>query len=258
MSTGKVHYERLGQHAALLEIDNPPTNTIGRAMRDALLDRLMSIENDTALRAVILTGQGTAFCGGDDLREERRSDGGDAQRMDNLANFGRLLDTVEGFRVPVVAAINGWCVGGGLELSLCCDIRIASTKARFVCAGVNVGLTASGYRLPRLIGVGPAKHMLLTGLPNDAETAYRFGLVTALYSPDELVPAARALAERIVSRAPLSVEATKRIAGQAPDLNPAEAGQLQLRELIPLVRSADHAEAVAAFLEKREPQFTRA
>ncbi|HEY8768638.1 MAG TPA: enoyl-CoA hydratase/isomerase family protein [Dehalococcoidia bacterium] len=257
MSTGKLHYERLGQHVVLLEIDNPPTNTIGRAMRDALLDRLTSIENDVTLGAVILTGRGSAFCGGDDLREERHSDGGEAQRMDNLANFGRLLNTVECFRVPVIAAINGWCVGGGFELSLCCDIRIASTKARFVCAGVNVGLTASGYRLPRLIGVGPAKHMLLTGLPNDAEAAHRFGLVTALHAPDELLPAARTLAERIASRAPLSVEATKRIAGQAPDLNPAEAGQVQLRELIPLVRSADHAEAVAAFLEKRDPLFTR-
>ncbi len=257
MSTGEVHFQQLGQHVALLEIDNPPTNTIGRAMRDALLDRLKSIESDTALRAVILTGRGTAFCGGDDLREERHSDGGETQRIDNLANFGRLLNIIESFRVPVIAAINGWCVGGGFELSLCCDIRIASTEARFVCAGVNVGLTASGYRLPRLIGVGPAKHMLLTGLPNDAETAYRFGLVTALHSPDELSPAAKALAERIVSRAPLSVEATKRIAAQAPDLNPAEAGQVQLRELIPLVRSADHGEAVAAFLEKREPLFTR-
>lgn len=256
MSTGEVHYERLGG-TAFLEIDNPPANTLGRAMRDELLDRLTAIENDTALRVVILTGRGTAFCGGDDLREERHSAGGETQRMDNLANFGRLLNTIECFRVPVIAAINGWCVGGGFELSLCCDIRIASTEARFVCAGVNVGLTASGYRLPRLIGVGPAKHMLFTGLPNDAETAYRFGLVTALHSPGELVPAARALAERVASRAPLSVEATKRIAGRALDLNPGEAGQVQLQELIPLVRSADHAEAVAAFLEKREPLFTR-
>jgi enoyl-CoA hydratase len=257
MTTGKVNYQRLGQHAALLEIDNPPTNTIGRAMRDALLDHLTAIENDTNIRAVILTGRGTAFCGGDDLREERNSDGGETRRIDNLANFGRLLNVIERFRVPVIATINGWCVGGGFELSLCCDIRIASTNARFVCAGVNVGLTASGYRLPRLIGVGPAKHMLLTGLPNDAETAYRLGLVTALHAPDELGPAARALAERIASRAPLSVEATKRIAGQAPDLTPSEAGQMLLGELIPLVRSADHAEAVAAFLEKREPMFTR-
>jgi len=161
------------------------------------------------------------------------------------------------FRVPVIGAINGWCVGGGFELALCCDIRIASTEAQFVCAGVNVGLTASTYRLPRLIGIGPAKQMLLTGLETDAETAYRFGLVTALHKPDHLMAAAIALAERISSRAPLSVEATKRLAGQALNLTPADGMAALAKELIPLSRSQDHAEAVSAFLEKRQPLFKR-
>jgi len=253
MSSGTVHFERLGDHVALLRIDNPPANAIGRAMRDQLLERLAEIDGDESFRAVILTGRDKVFCGGDDLREERGQEG----RADNFVNFGRLLDTVEGFRVPVIAAINGWCVGGGFELALCCDIRIASTAAQFVCAGVNVGLTASGYRLPRLIGIGPAKQMLLTGLETDAEKAYHFGLVTAVYKPDGLMPAAKSLAERIASRAPLSVEATKRLATQALELAPADAMAAMAKELIRLVKSEDHAEAVSAFLEKRPPIFKR-
>lgn len=253
MSPGTVHFERPAEHVALLRIDNLPANAIGRAMRDQLLEKLAEIDADESFRVVILTGRDNVFCGGDDLREEQGPEG----RAENFRNFGRLLDTVEGFRVPVIGAINGWCVGGGFELALCCDIRIASTGAQFVCAGVNVGLTASGYRLPRLIGMAPAKQMLLTGLDTGAETAYHFGLVTALHEPDSLMGAAQALAERIASRAPLSVEATKRLASHALDLKPADGMAALAKELIPLSRTEDHVEAVCAFLEKRPPLFRR-
>src|SRR6185312_16687353 len=132
-----------------------------------------------------------------------------------------------------------------------------STEAQFVCAGVNVGLIASAYRLPRLIGVSRAKAMLLTGLPQDAETAERYGLVTGLFAPDDLRPAAIALAERIASRAPLSVEATKRVATRAPDLSPDAAAAMQAPEIEVLRASADHRAALEAFRERREPVFTR-
>jgi enoyl-CoA hydratase/carnithine racemase len=116
---------------------------------------------------------------------------------------------------------------------------------------------ASAYRLPRLIGVARAKHMLLTGSPHDAATAERFGLVTAVHSPQTLMAEALALGERIASRAPLSVEATKRTAALAPDLSPEEAAKVNARELSVLGRSADHKEALAAFIAKREPVFKR-
>jgi len=176
---------------------------------------------------------------------------------EDLAGFGRLLDRLEATRVPLTAAITGWCVGGGFELACCCDIRIASTEAKFVCAGVNVGLMASTYRLPRLIGVGRAKAMLLTGLPHDAETAERYGLTTGTYAPDDLMTWAHRLAERIASRAPLSVEATKRTATRAVDLSPEDANRMLGAELRVLRKSNDHKAAVAAFRERKDPEFTR-
>jgi enoyl-CoA hydratase/carnithine racemase len=242
-------------HVALLEIDNPPMNALGRAARAALLARLDEIDADATIRAVVLTGRGRAFCGGDDLKEQAEAQ--KTKSSAHLGEFGRVLERIETYRLPVIAAINGWCLGGGLELASVCDIRIASSEAKFVCSGVNVGLMASAYRLPRLIGVARAKHMLLTGSPHDAATAERFGLVTAVHSPETLMKEALALAERIASRAPLSVEATKRAAALAPDLSPEEAAKVNAKELSVLGRSADHKEALAAFIAKREPAFRR-
>jgi enoyl-CoA hydratase/carnithine racemase len=248
--TGTVHVQPIGRHVVRLEIDNPPMNPLGATMRAAFLKALDQVEADDALRCLIVTGRGRAFCAGDDLKDTR-------PEGEDLAGWGRLLDRLEASRVPVIGAINGWCLGGGFELSLACDIRIASTEARFVCAGVNMGLMASAYRLPRLIGVSRAKAMLLTGLPHDAETAERFGVVTALHAPHDLGDAAVALAERIASRAPLSIEATKRIATVAGDLSPEVAAPVQAKEIAVLRRSNDHREAVMAFREKRDPTFTR-
>jgi enoyl-CoA hydratase len=254
--SGTIHVGREGQHVVVLTIDNPPRNVFGAAMRARMRELLSELEGDLSVRAVVVTGRGKAFCSGDNLREELEAVAGGGPGA-NLLDFGLLLDQIEVFRAPVIAAVNGWCVGGGLELALCCDVRLASTEAKFVCAGVNVGLMASVYRLPRLIGVGRAKHMLLTGSPFEVEAAERFGLVTGVSSPVELLPAALALAERIASRAPLSVEATKRVAGAAPDLSPNEALEAQARELGALVQSEDHPTAVAALLEKRTPEFKR-
>jgi enoyl-CoA hydratase/carnithine racemase len=256
MVDATIHLSRIGTHAALLEIDNPPANALGSALRRQLLEKLDTLQADFSLRALVLTGRGRAFCSGDDLKEQEAAQAqGPTARKALLAEFAQAIERVENFRSPVIAAVNGWCMGGGLELALACDIRVASTEAKFVCAGVNIGLMASAYRLPRTIGIARAKHMLLTGLPHDAGTAERFGLVTAVHRPDELMAAANALAERIASRAPLSVEATKRIAGKA--LPQADIAEAMRKEMDVLVKSADHAEALAAFREKREPKFGR-
>jgi len=253
-----IQLTRLGTNAALIEIDNPPANALGKAAREAFHTHLDGLEKDGDVRALVITGHGRAFCSGDDLKEQEAAQvHGLEARKAQLGEFAGLLDRIEALRIPTIAAVNGFCLGGGLELALCCDIRVASTGASFVCAGVNVGLMASAFRLPRLIGVARAKHMLLTGLPHDAETAERFGLVTAIYEPDILLAEAETLAERIATRAPLSVEATKRTLAKAPDLSPEDATKAVSAELEILVASADHAEALAAFREKRVPVFKR-
>ena len=247
--SGTIHLEHPSPHVCVLTLDNPPMNPLGGAMRETFLNVLDQVGAATDLRALVVIGEGRAFCTGADLTSIAGED---------LSTFGRLLDRIEASRIPVIAAVNGWCAGGGVELALCCDIRIASPDARFICAGVNMGMIASAYRLPRLIGPGPAKAMLLTGSPHDAETALRFGLVTDVHPASELKAAAIALADRIASRAPLSVEATKRVASRAIDLSPAEAARLTNTEIKALRTSADHKEAIAAFRERREPVFRRA
>ncbi|HTX49302.1 MAG TPA: enoyl-CoA hydratase/isomerase family protein [Caulobacteraceae bacterium] len=237
----------------LLVLDNPPANAMSADMLAAMAEALAAGDENTDLRAVVLTAEGPSFCSGADLKAAHRNGGFDA-----AASFGRVLDQLAASRAPAIAAINGHCVGGGLELAACCDLRIASTEARFVAAGVNVGLMASAWRLPRLIGPARAKAMLLTGSPIDAARAERWGLVTSLHAPGELRDAALALARRIASRAPLSVEATKRMADQAALLSPEAWREAAGREMAHLLASRDHKEALAAFAGKREPAFRRA
>jgi enoyl-CoA hydratase len=252
--SGEIRASRESDGIARIVIDNPPRNALGTALRERFVSELDAMEADTTVRCLIITGVGSAFCSGDDLREAATR-GETAQ--DSLRQFGRLLTKIEAFRCPVIAAVNGHAVGGGLELALCCDIRLASPAARFVAAGVNVGLMASVYRLPRLIGVARAKRMLLTGLPVTAIAAEQWGLVTDLVTAETLDQDALALAQRIASRAPLSVEAAKRQSSRALDHTAEQAQAAARGELDLLSKSADHREGLAAFAERRDPKFTR-
>jgi enoyl-CoA hydratase/carnithine racemase len=254
--SGTVHVERVGRHILTAELDNPPRNTLQAGMVARLHEAVLEAEADGETRVLVITGRGPAFCAGANLRDEHAATEGRAPAEFQTGIRG-LFQSLDATRLPVVGLINGWCVGGGLELALYLDIRIASLQAKFVCAGVNVGLIASAYRLPRLVGVAAAKAMLLTGSPFDAEAALRFNLVTEVHPPEALRAAGLALAERIASRAPLSVEASKRIADMALDL-PREEGDRALgREAKVLAQSEDHKAALAAFLAKTEPVFTR-
>jgi enoyl-CoA hydratase len=253
--SGALRIVRPSAHVLVATLDHPPANTLDAALRRALLGLLEEVERDLDLRCVVLTGAGKNFCAGADLREEEAVRPEDAGRF--FGEFGRILAGLGTLRVPVIAAIQGPCLGGGLELALSCDLRIASTAARFTASGVNVGLVASFHSLVRLLGSGRAAHLLLTGSAIDADMAERWGVVSALHAPGDLADEALALAARIASRAPLAVEANKRAVRQAPDLDADAAFKLQGRLALELARTHDHKEALRAFLGKRPPRFER-
>lgn len=250
-----LHKSKIESTIVLLEIDNPPANSLSKRTKVQLVTALDEIRKDPQVRVVIITGRGEKFCSGDDLKEAVQNASKEGGILNNLKEFGPIMDSIESLPIPVIAAINGWCIGGGLELALCCDIRMAAHRAKFITAGVNVGLTASAYRLPRLIGIGRAKRMLLTGQVIDAQQAKEFGLVSDLMEAEELLPAALELAKVIANKAPLAIRATKRIANVALDLSEEEGIELQANEIKKLALSRDHQEALAAFTGKRTPIF---
>lgn len=251
-----IHQTYISEHVLLLELDNPPANTLSKVMKQQFITLLEKLEQNTTLRAVIITGRGTKFCSGDDLKEAAQNAVKAGGIIDNLKKFSAVIDRFEALRIPTIAAINGWCIGGGLELALCCDIRVAVPNAKFISAGVNVGLTASAYRLPRLIGVGRAKRLLLTGMSIDANKAEQFGLITDIFEPENLIPKTIELAQLIATKAPLAIKATKRIANVALDWSPQEGYIIQQKELETLSKSEDHKTALKAFLAKEKPNFT--
>lgn len=239
-----IHTSRPEPQIVLIELDVAPANVLAMAERGRLLEAFDVVEADPSVRAVVLAGRNGAFCTGDDLAESLTRDV-EAQTA-AILHFLAMCDRVAGCRVPVIAAIDGWCIGGGLELALAADIRLCSDRVHFACSAVRMGLTASAERLVKLVGESRAKPHLLTGAPFDARRALADGIVADVLSPAALLPEALSMAQVIASRAPLAVAATKRVAS----------GVSTTRDEIPaLAASADHAEARAAFIDKRGAVF---
>lgn len=232
-------------------------NAINMATRGGLAEAWASVARDEAVRAVVLTGAGErAFCAGVDLKEAQPSQGpaGDAFGIDAPKPVTAGMDMDK----PIIAAINGVALGGGFELALACDIRIASETARFGLTEVKVGsMPGAGgtQRLVRTIGRSAAMTMLLTGRIVDAAEAFRTGIVSGLHTPDTLLEAAQALAAEIAACAPLSVAATKRVV-RAGDGLPLEAALQVERLAFGLIRqSEDRREGREAFKARRKPVF---
>jgi enoyl-CoA hydratase len=204
-------------------IDNPPMNVLSDVNRRGILAALDEFHGAGA-RAVVITGHGDrAFCGGADLKEEERL------TPDIVEDFQRrgaeVNRALRQFEHPVIAAINGWTMGGGLVLALWCDIRIGSTRAKLGAVGVKVGLMASNVQLARLFPEGRARDMLLTGRAVEAEEALRFGLLSAVVPPDALMAEAAAWARMIAARPADTVARAKRALNVA--LEPARAAVME-------------------------------
>ena len=246
---------------ALVTLNRPDRmNTLGGSMKADLRAVFGErVRDDPTVRAVVLTGQGErAFCAGADIKERA------ATRLP-LADYHlkqrethdlfRMIETVE---KPVIAAINGVALGGGLELALCADIRIASSTARLGLPEARIGaLPAAGgtQRLPRLVGAGWARQLMFTCDSIDAEHALRIGLVTEVTEPARLMDTALAMAARIAANAPLSLRFIKQAIDRGLQVG-IEAGlEYERYAAAIVVSSEDRMEGMRAFIEKRKPEF---
>ncbi len=251
-----VTLEREGA-VAVVTIDHPPANALSRLVVDGLLRALDAAVADAAVRALVLTGAGDRFfVAGADIREFQAS----SEATRSWIAAGQALTLRMGrARLPIVAAINGFALGGGLELAMACDIRVAAAGVRMGQPEVNLGLIpgwGGTQRLPRLIGRGPALALLLTGEPVDAARALELGLVHEVAPAESVRDRARAWAERLAAQAPVAVAAIKLAVAEGLDRPLEEGLAAELDGFMTTFGSADAHEGVAAFLGKRRAQWS--
>jgi enoyl-CoA hydratase/carnithine racemase len=253
-------------HIALITLNRPDTRNAlsGEDMFAAFESLVDNLNADLSVRAAVLTGAGTAFCSGGNVAEMRDRTGmfaGPPEEITERYRQGiqRIPRALARLQVPLIAAVNGPAIGAGNDLACMCDLRIASTTARFAESFVKVGIIPGDggcWLLPRVVGHAKAAELALTGDTIDAAEAQRIGLVSRVVAPDELLPEALQLAGRIAANPPQVLRWTKQLLQQARTgtLDEALDAAGQLQGLAH--HTADHAEAVAAFFEKRTPVFS--
>jgi enoyl-CoA hydratase len=254
-------------HNLLVEIsENIATVTVNRpkalnALNEETLKELLccfqGLETDAEVKVVILTGAGEkAFVAGADIAFMKEM-GAVAAR--DFALLGqKVMNGIEQLTKPVIAAVNGFALGGGCELALACDIRLASDNARFGQPEVNLGVIpgfAGTQRLPRLIGKGRAKEILFTGDMVAAEEAFRLGLVNRVTAAEELLPAARKLAQKIAGKGAVAIALCKDAVNNGLEMESDKACRYEADQFALCFATADQKEGMAAFLEKRPANF---
>jgi enoyl-CoA hydratase/carnithine racemase len=249
-------------HLATLTLNRPERmNTISQPMLSALSRELLACEEDPAVRAIVITGAGRGFCAGLDLQDAATDEGiekgGFAMGAHlDLRNFPP--NVLHHMDTPTICAVNGGAAGFGLDLALCCDIRVAGRSAKLAAAFTRRGVVPESggtWLLPRLIGWARASEIVFTGRTLGAEESLELGLVNRVVEDDALLETTYALADEIAASAPLAVQAAKRMmrAGLSEGFD-ANVERVYLQVLL-LLRSRDFKEGFTAFLEKREPKF---
>ena len=252
----------LDASVAVVTIDHPPVNALSAPLLEELEAEVDRLDGDDAVRAIVLVGAGErAFVAGADISEfpSQRESAPEAQESGSARGIQKLGHRMDAARTPFVAAIQGFCLGGGLEVAMCCDIRVASEDAQLGQPEIKLGLIPGGggtQRLPRLVGIGRAMLLNLTGDFIDARTAYEWGLVEKVVPREELRETALGIARTIAARSPVSVGILRELTRTTRDLPLEEGLRREADGFRRCLESEDGAEGVAAFLEKREPNFT--
>jgi 2-(1,2-epoxy-1,2-dihydrophenyl)acetyl-CoA isomerase len=236
-------------------------NALGRDMREQIVAALERVEADEAVRVVMITGAGRAFCSGGDVKEmsERKAAGAPSRReTEPVPMRDRILLRLQALPKPVIAAVNGVAAGAGMNLALGCDLRIASDKASFGQAFIKRGLHpdwGATYFLPRLVGMAKALELIWTGDMVPAQEALRLGLVNRVVPHAEFAAEAREWAERLAEGPPIAMRLAKRgvYRNQGADLASALEYETYAQQIV--WNSEDSAEGIRAFMEKRPPEF---
>jgi 2-(1,2-epoxy-1,2-dihydrophenyl)acetyl-CoA isomerase len=244
---------------ATITLDRPDAlNALTVPVKLALRDALGSLAGNRSVRAVILTGAGRAFCAGQDLAEREQPDAAPLE-VEVRERYNPIIRALRSMGQPVIAAVNGVAAGAGASLAFACDLRIAAEEARFVLAFGRIGLvpdSGATWFLPRIVGPAKAAELALVGDAVDATEALRIGLVSRVVPGEQLMAEARSIAGRLADGAPLALSLTKEALHRSLtiDLDQALEGEAKLQGIAGA--SADHAEGLAAFREKRAPRFT--
>ncbi len=256
------HYKNLKtekeNNIGLIVINRPDKlNALNQETVKELLDAFASFQSDDEVKAVLLTGSGEkAFVAGADIKELSELDRSSGKKY--VLEGQRLMSLIENFKKPVIAAINGFALGGGTELSLACHIRIASENAKMGQPEVKLGLIpgfGGTQRLPRLVGKGVAMEMILTGKTIDVQEAYRIGLVNEVVPQEELLTTCKKLAQKIAANGPKALEYGIESINKGLE-KPLDKGLLLEAELFgKTCATEDSKEGTKAFLEKRKPNF---
>ena len=252
-----VQSERRGE-VALLTLSRPEQlNALSSRMLEALAARIGEVARDSGVRALIVTGAGRAFAAGADIAEMQRMTPQEALAFSRLGHD--TFAALEALPVPVIAAVNGFALGGGLELALACDWIYAARRARLGQPEVNLGLLpgfGGTSRLPRRVGPGWARELVLSGEPLGSDEALRIGLVNRLFEDESaLLEGALATARTLAKKGPLALARAKRVLLEGQDADVRLAHALEQHAFAALFASEDRAEGLAAFVEKREPRF---
>ncbi len=247
---------------AVVTLDHPPVNALSARLLEELEEEYDRLDRSNETRALVFRGAGEkAFVAGADITEfpALREAAAEALEQGSARGIQKLAQRMDAGRTPVVAQIHGYCLGGGLELAMACDVRVAAEDAQLGQPEIKLGLIPGGggtQRLPRLVGHGRALLLNLSGDPISGSQAYDWGLVERVVPREGLMDAALELARTLSERSPFAMGVIKELASETRDLPLSEGMRREAQGFIKCIGSEDGAEGVIAFLEKRKPEFT--
>ena len=231
-------------------------NALNIETLEELIKGVQELENDPTIQVAIITGKEKAFIAGADIKQMQGMN--TLQAKEFGARGHRLMHNIEHSRLPYIAAVNGYALGGGCEMMMACDIILASTNAKIGQPEINLGIHpgfGGTQRLPRLIGNIKAKELLLTGDPIDAQEAYRIGLINKVIEPEKLMEETEKLAQKILTKSSVQTSFIKELVNKGTNVDLLHANALEIASFSASFATEDQKEGMTAFLEKRKPLF---